>query len=57
MKYSHYQFWQVENHPTLLDNDAEWFSQPMQYIHENPLRAGFVSLPEEWKCSSTIFLY
>ena len=57
MKYSHHQFWQVENHPTLLDNDAERFSQRMQYMHENPVRSGFVSLLEEWKCSSTIDFY
>ena len=33
-----YQLAQVENHPILLDNDADRFSQRMQYMHENPVR-------------------
>jgi len=33
-----YQFWQVENHPILLDNDAEKFAQRLQYLHKKPVR-------------------
>ncbi len=53
----HYQFWQVENHPILLDNDETRFSQRLQYLHENPVRAGFVALAQEWKYSSAIDFY
>jgi len=52
-----FQFWQHENHPILLDNDEAKFLQRLQYLHENPVRAGFVSLPQEWKYSSAIDFY
>ena len=43
----HYQFWQHENHPVLLE-DYSMLEQRMICVHENPVRAGFVSLPEQW---------
>ena len=46
-----YQFWQHENHPILIDNAAK-FLQRLKYLHENPVRAGFVSSPENWLHSS-----
>lgn len=46
-----YQFWQHENHPILLDS-AEMLQQRMTYLHENPVRAGFVEFAENWKYSS-----
>ena len=46
-----YQFWQHENQPILLDNAAK-FLQRLKYLHENPVRAGFVSSPEHWLHSS-----
>jgi putative transposase len=52
-----YQFRQVENHPILLDNDEVKFTQRMQYLHENPVRSGYVIEPQEWKYSSAIDLY
>ncbi len=52
-----FQFWQHENHPILLDNDDLRFSQRLQYLHENPVRAGFVDLPQEWKYGSAIDFY
>ena len=52
-----YQFWQIENHPILLDNDAEKFVQRMQYLHENRVRSGYVIEPQEWKYSSAIDFY
>jgi REP element-mobilizing transposase RayT len=51
-----YQFWQHENHPVLLDS-AEILEQRMTYLHENPVRAGFVALPEQWLYSSAIDYY
>jgi len=52
-----FQFWQHENHPILLDNDETRFVQRLQYLHENPVRAGFVAFPQEWKYSSAIDFY
>lgn len=31
--------------------------QRMIYLHENPMRAGFVELPESWKYSSAVDYY
>ena len=52
-----FQFWQVGNHPILLDNDTTRFEQRLQYLHENPVKAGFVMLPQEWKYRSAIDFY
>jgi len=52
----HYQFWQHENHPVLLE-DHSMLEQRMTYVHENPVRAGFVSLPEQWLYSSAVDYY
>ena len=51
-----YQFWQHENHPILLDS-AEKYWQRLLYLHENPVRAGFVYEPEHWMYSSAIDYY
>jgi len=36
-----------KNHPFLLDSRAI-FDQRMDYLHENPIRAGFVYQPQDW---------
>lgn len=46
-----FQFWQHENHPILLDNQG-MFDSRLNYLHDNPVRAGFVSDPKEWLYSS-----
>lgn len=46
-----FQLWQHENHPVLLDTN-EMLQQRMNYLHENPVRAGFVTSPEYWYYSS-----
>lgn len=51
-----YQFWQHENHPVLLNN-VSMFNQRLKYLHENPVRAGFVLSPEYWQYSSAIDYY
>lgn len=51
-----FQFWQHENHPVLLDTN-EMLDERMKYLHENPIRAGFVSGPEEWLYSSALDYY
>lgn len=46
-----YQFWQQDNHPIECDA-ADILKQKMSYVHENPVRAGFVEKPEDWIYSS-----
>jgi putative transposase len=46
-----YQFWQQNNHPIELYN-YEMTKQKLDYIHDNPVKAGFVSKPEDWLYSS-----
>ena len=46
-----FQFWQHENHPILLDSE-EKYKQRLDYLHLNPVRAGFVFEPQDWKYSS-----
>ncbi len=48
-----FQFWQHENHPILLEN-IQMYTQRLHYLHNNPVRAGFVSNPEDWVYSSAI---
>jgi putative transposase len=51
-----FQFWQHENHPVLLDTN-EMLEQRMIYLHENPVRAGFVTTSEQWLYSSAVDYY
>jgi REP element-mobilizing transposase RayT len=46
-----WQFWQNGSHPTLLYSD-EVIRQKKDYIHLNPVRAGFVAEPYEYFYSS-----
>ena len=41
----------------IFDNDTTRFEPRLQYLHENPMKAGFVMLPKEWKYSSAIGFY
>jgi putative transposase len=47
------QFWQQHNKPIELWS-AEVIQQKVDYIHSNPVEAGFVSDPHHWKYSSAI---
>ncbi len=46
-----YQFWQEGSHPQLIDND-EMMWQKIEYIHNNPLKRGYVNDPVHWRYSS-----
>jgi len=48
-----FQLWQPESHPVQLIN-IKMAHQKLDYIHYNPVEAGFVTKPEEWKYSSAI---
>ena len=49
----HGQFWRQDNKPIELWS-AEVIDQKLEYIHMNPVVAGFVNKPEHWRHSSTI---
>ena len=51
-----YQFWIQDNHPFLLSNNF-LYTQKFNYLHQNPVKAGFVLAPEEWKYSSAVDYY
>ncbi|MBX9784822.1 MAG: transposase [Chitinophagaceae bacterium] len=51
-----FQFWQHENHPVLLDTN-KMLEQRLTYLHENPVRSGYVLLPEHWLYSSAVDYY
>jgi len=46
-----YQFWQQHNQPIEL-NSPEIAQQKLDYLHQNPVEAGFSSEPEEYWYSS-----
>ena len=50
-KNTHYQFWQNNNHPKEL-NTNELMDQKLEYIHQNPVKAGLVNSAEAWVYSS-----
>lgn len=46
-----HQVWQHDNHPVALWSQKVT-GQKVDYIHLNPVRAGFVQSPEHWRYSS-----
>jgi REP element-mobilizing transposase RayT len=50
---SRYQFWTHENHAEFIYSN-KFIEQKIEYIHNNPVRAGIVSKPEEYRYSSAI---
>ena len=46
-----FQFWIQNNHPVQLSTH-EMMVQRLNYIHYNPVEAGFVCEPQHWKWSS-----
>jgi putative transposase len=48
---TNYQFWQQHNHPIELGNDERVY-KILDYIHENPVKAGIVCSPEDYFYSS-----
>ncbi len=46
-----YQFWQEGSHPQRIENESV-MTQKVAYIHHNPVRRGYVDLPEHWRYSS-----
>ncbi len=48
-----YQFWQQHNHPVELSTN-KMIEQRLDYIHNNPVEAGIVTLPENYLYSSAV---
>ena len=48
-----FQFWQQDNHPIQLVSEA-MIDQRLNYLHQNPVKAGIVLEPHEYKYSSAI---
>ena len=46
-----YQFWQQDNHPVVITSE-KFARQKLDYIHLNPVRAGFVRNAADWQYSS-----
>lgn len=46
-----YQFWKRDNHPVELISE-KWVHQKVDYIHLNPVKAGFVDFEEDYAWSS-----
>lgn len=46
-----YQFWQEGSHPQLIHSD-EMMRQKIEYIHQNPVKRGYVDLAYHWRYSS-----
>ena len=46
-----YQLWQEGFHPQAIANE-EIFIQKLDYIHNNPVRRGYVDEPSHWRYSS-----
>lgn len=46
-----FQLWQQNNHPIEM-SQSEMMTQRVNYIHNNPVKAGFVIDPVHWKWSS-----
>ena len=50
-KDSQYQVWQEGFHPKQISS-LEMMTQKIEYVHYNPVKAGFVDRPEDWRNSS-----
>lgn len=48
---SEHQVWQEGFHPKQIQS-REMLAQKVHYIHENPVRRGYVDAPEHWRYSS-----
>ncbi|WP_293303066.1 transposase [Pedobacter sp. UBA4863] len=51
-----YQFWQQDNHPIELSTN-NMIDQRLNYVHENPVRAGLVTEAQYYKYSSATDYY
>ena len=50
---SNYQIWQEGSHPQEIHSE-EMLMQKIGYIHNNPVRRGYVDEPKQWRYSSAM---
>jgi len=50
-KPNQFQIWQEGSHPQAIPSD-EIMLQKLEYLHNNPVKRGWVSSPEHWRYSS-----
>jgi putative transposase len=48
---STYQVWEEGSHPQIISSE-EVLRQKLEYIHQNPVKRGYVDLAEHWRYSS-----
>ena len=48
---SRYQVWEEGRHPQIIESEAVLI-QKLEYIHQNPVKRGYVDLAEHWRYSS-----
>ncbi len=48
---SRYQVWEEGSHPQLIGSEI-MMRQKLDYIHQNPVKRGYVDQPEHWRYSS-----
>lgn len=46
-----YQFWQEGSHAEMICSEPV-MREKLDYIHQNPVKRGYVDLPEHWRYSS-----
>jgi len=46
-----HQVWEEGGHPQLIQDEA-MLRQKVEYIHQNPVKRGYVDRPEHWRYSS-----
>ena len=49
-----YQFWQQGNHPQEISTNTDEIDKIISYIHDNPVKAGFVDNAEDYPYSSAV---
>jgi putative transposase len=50
-KSNEYQVWQEGSHPQAIFDD-KMMLQKLEYVHDNPVKRGWVASPEHWRYSS-----
>ncbi len=51
METGNIRFWQEGSHPQLIDGEA-MLRQKLEYIHQNPVKRGYVDEAVHWRWSS-----
>jgi len=46
-----YQFWQEDSHAKMIFSESV-MREKLDYIHQNPVKRGYIDFPEHWRYSS-----